>query len=77
MTEITLQLARAMGMSEAELVHVRRGAQELGHMMLETPGIAANVQPTELHKCGRCWRYLPEVEEDGDLCDRCDEVVDG
>ncbi|MBF9153011.1 isoleucine--tRNA ligase [Novosphingobium jiangmenense] len=27
------------------------------------------------HKCGRCWRLLPEVSEDGDLCDRCDEVV--
>lgn len=27
------------------------------------------------HKCGRCWRLLPEVSEDGDLCNRCDEVV--
>ncbi|MBB4614332.1 isoleucine--tRNA ligase [Novosphingobium taihuense] len=27
------------------------------------------------HKCGRCWRLLPEVTEDGALCDRCDEVV--
>ena len=27
------------------------------------------------HKCGRCWRLLPEVSEDGDLCDRCDAVV--
>jgi isoleucyl-tRNA synthetase len=27
------------------------------------------------HKCGRCWRLLPEVAEDGDLCARCDEVV--
>jgi isoleucyl-tRNA synthetase len=26
-------------------------------------------------KCGRCWRHLPEVVEDGDLCDRCTEVV--
>ncbi|MDQ8755688.1 isoleucine--tRNA ligase [Sphingosinicella sp. LHD-64] len=35
------------------------------------------VTPTENNKCGRCWRYLPEVEEDGDLCKRCDEVVNG
>ena len=28
-------------------------------------------------KCGRCWRYLPEVKSDGDLCDRCNEVVNG
>ena len=26
-------------------------------------------------KCGRCWRLLPEVPEDGALCDRCEEVV--
>ncbi len=26
-------------------------------------------------KCGRCWRLLPEVAEDGDLCGRCEEVV--
>ncbi len=30
---------------------------------------------TEHHKCGRCWRHLPEVTEDGDLCGRCDDVV--
>jgi isoleucyl-tRNA synthetase len=29
------------------------------------------------HKCGRCWRLLPEVKEDGGLCNRCDEVVNG
>ncbi|MGE0775310.1 MAG: zinc finger domain-containing protein [Sphingomonadaceae bacterium] len=28
-------------------------------------------------KCGRCWRHLPEVKEDGALCARCDEVVHG
>lgn len=27
------------------------------------------------HKCGRCWRLLPEVTEDGALCGRCDDVV--
>ena len=30
---------------------------------------------TTAHKCGRCWRHLPEVTEDGDLCNRCDTVV--
>ncbi|BAI97125.1 MULTISPECIES: isoleucine--tRNA ligase [Sphingobium] len=33
------------------------------------------VKPSEWHKCGRCWRLLPEVEEDGALCDRCEEVL--
>ncbi len=27
------------------------------------------------HKCGRCWRLLPDVPEDGALCWRCDSVV--
>jgi isoleucyl-tRNA synthetase len=33
------------------------------------------VSPSTDHKCGRCWRHLPEVSEDGNLCDRCDDVV--
>ena len=33
------------------------------------------VARTEYHKCGRCWRHLPEVVQDGGLCDRCDAVV--
>jgi isoleucyl-tRNA synthetase len=35
------------------------------------------VVKSDHHKCGRCWRLLPEVKADGDLCDRCDEVVNG
>ncbi len=27
------------------------------------------------HKCGRCWRLLPDVAEDGALCGRCDSAV--
>ncbi|GMN02393.1 isoleucine--tRNA ligase [Erythrobacter sp. MTPC3] len=27
------------------------------------------------NKCGRCWRLLPDVPEDGALCGRCDDVV--
>ncbi len=33
------------------------------------------VTPTDRHKCGRCWRHLPEVTQDGALCDRCEKVV--
>ncbi|MBY0282699.1 MAG: isoleucine--tRNA ligase [Sphingomonas sp.] len=40
-----------------------------------TQGTAVIVTPTAFHKCGRCWRLLPEVVEDGDLCNRCTEVV--
>ena len=38
-------------------------------------GDEVTVTPSTDHKCGRCWRHLPEVSEDGDLCDRCDDVV--
>ena len=40
-----------------------------------TGGESVTVTPTGRHKCGRCWRHLPEVAEDGLLCDRCAKVV--
>ncbi|HKT85825.1 MAG TPA: isoleucine--tRNA ligase [Novosphingobium sp.] len=38
-------------------------------------GDEVTVTPTADHKCGRCWRHLPEVFEDGALCGRCESVV--
>ncbi len=35
------------------------------------------VAKADWRKCGRCWRYLPEVVNDGDLCNRCEDVVNG
>ena len=40
-----------------------------------TRGEAMQVSKTDHAKCGRCWRLLPEVSEDGALCDRCEDVV--
>jgi len=40
-----------------------------------TRGQAIAVSRTDDSKCGRCWRLLPEVAEDGDLCGRCESVV--
>ncbi len=40
-----------------------------------TKGDALHVTRTDYAKCGRCWRLLPDVAEDGALCDRCTEVV--
>ena len=37
---------------------------------------AAFPRKVDDHKCGRCWRHLPEVEADGSLCNRCDTVLD-
>ncbi len=39
-------------------------------------GDALRVEETDNRKCGRCWRYLPEVKEDGELCARCEGVLD-
>jgi len=38
-------------------------------------GETVTVTKTSHHKCGRCWRLLPDVAEDGALCGRCDAVV--
>lgn len=38
-------------------------------------GESVTVTPTTDHKCGRCWRHLPEVTEDGNLCNRCETVL--
>ncbi|RIV86614.1 isoleucine--tRNA ligase [Aurantiacibacter zhengii] len=38
-------------------------------------GDAVTVTKSDDAKCGRCWRLLPEVDEDGDLCNRCEDVV--
>ncbi|HJU76583.1 MAG TPA: class I tRNA ligase family protein, partial [Sphingomicrobium sp.] len=40
-------------------------------------GDEIKVTKTANHKCGRCWRYLPEVKADGELCGRCEAVLNG
>ena len=35
----------------------------------------ALITRTQNHKCGRCWRHLPEVTEDGTLCNRCEDIL--
>ena len=40
-------------------------------------GDEIKVAKTDNHKCGRCWRYLPEVRQDGELCGRCEDVLNG
>ena len=41
----------------------------------DVDGLKVAVAASEHAKCGRCWRLLPEVPEDGALCRRCDETV--
>jgi isoleucyl-tRNA synthetase len=40
-------------------------------------GRVTSAVKTTNHKCGRCWRHLPQVVEDGALCGRCADVVGG
>jgi isoleucyl-tRNA synthetase len=35
------------------------------------------VVKTNNHKCGRCWRHMPDVASDGDLDARCEGVLHG
>ncbi|MPT47197.1 MAG: isoleucine--tRNA ligase [Sphingobium sp.] len=58
-------LTEAVGIDMAELCIVADVQQ----------GDAIAISPTEHHKCGRCWRHLPEVKEDGGLCGRCEDVL--
>ena len=38
-------------------------------------GEGVEVARTSEDKCGRCWRLLPSVPEDGALCSRCEQVL--
>jgi len=40
-------------------------------------GLGIDIARSTNEKCGRCWRLLPEVTEDGGLCARCEGVVNG
>ena len=60
------RIAEAEGIDMAELCIVSDVRQE---------GEGVAVTPTDHHKCGRCWRHVPEVETDGALCGRCEDML--
>jgi len=58
------------GVSDAELAELFiTGAVSRGE------GAEVIVRKADDAKCGRCWRLLPEVPEDGALCHRCETAV--
>ena len=62
--------------AEVNLEHVKFEHQPLPGMDMDSLlGASAFAVKTTHHKCGRCWRHLPDVAEDGALCSRCDQVV--
>ena len=40
-------------------------------------GDEIKVTKTSNHKCGRCWRHMPDVRADGELDARCEAVLNG
>jgi isoleucyl-tRNA synthetase len=77
-----LRRDKVIGSSLAAEVAVPVGAPEADLAELFITGTVTRgqgedvtVTPTTDHKCGRCWRHLPEVSEDGALCGRCEDVV--
>ena len=60
----TAELAELLIVSDVGIEHTLHGPTVIVHR-------------SDRHKCGRCWRLLPEVTADGALCARCDDVVGG
>ena len=78
-----LRRDKVVGSSLEAAVTVQRGSlrqtpKQLAELFIVASvafGDAAELTRTHDHKCGRCWRHLPEVAEDGALCARCETVV--
>jgi isoleucyl-tRNA synthetase len=68
--EVTVPASAPASASDADLAELFITAK-----VARGQGDDVTVTPSTNHKCGRCWRHLPEVSEDGALCDRCDDVV--
>jgi isoleucyl-tRNA synthetase len=58
------------GQSLADLAEIYMVSQ-----VVPAEGEGIEVTRSDFLKCGRCWRLLPEVTEDGGLCARCEGVV--
>ena len=78
-----LRREKVIGSSLEAAVKIQQGSIDQTADALAELFIVASVEfdsspevtRTTHHKCGRCWRHLPEVASDGDLCSRCETVV--
>jgi len=70
-TTHTDRIAELAGLDLAELLLVANVS--LTHGDNET----LTVEKADLAKCARCWRHLPDVKPETELCGRCDAVVHG
>ena len=65
--------------AEVTLPELPATAEELAELFIVSAvhqGDALTVTKTDNHKCGRCWRFMPEVAADGELDHRCKDVLD-
>ena len=65
------RIAALAGLDLAELLLVAEVAITAG----DTESLM--VEKADLAKCARCWRHLPDVNAETELCGRCDAVVHG
>ncbi len=69
-----LAIVASVTVDRGRTVHAEAANDPTAENLLE---IHTVVTRTSHHKCGRCWRHLPEVTADGALCSRCEDVVHG
>lgn len=67
---------------DRELLAMCVGTWDITVGRVSDPGAAVQAgevaaRPSTLHKCGRCWRFVDDVSENGELCGRCKKAVDG
>ncbi|QJQ31120.1 isoleucine--tRNA ligase [Sphingomonas lacunae] len=62
-------MAEVAGVSAEELTEIAIVAS------VDYAGADVSVSPSTHHKCGRCWRHLPDVAEEAALCGRCETVL--
>ena len=74
-SSLAAELTVPQDASEAESLDVDLAELFITGTVTRAQGEAVTVTATSDHKCGRCWRHLPEVPEDGALCGRCEDVV--
>ena len=74
---IDVDLAKILIVSHLDF---SRDAAPSGAETVDVPGlgpIGITMAAARGKKCGRCWQYREEVAKDGDLCKRCEDVIDG
>jgi isoleucyl-tRNA synthetase len=64
--------------AEVTLPDLPASPEELAELFIVSAvrkGDELKVTKTDNHKCGRCWRFMPEVPADGELDRRCEDVL--